>query len=199
MNRNRMYVVDVIQGNYKPSEMAKMMHDLARKFGLHRIAIEESPGARSMQPVIENHALTTGWPLQITWTEFEEDSGVRDIRVRSIEALIASARLLFSNGVKTKPLLTGFLEYGMMDETGLPDVISRLADNLPVSIANEEDDSDMAYEMMLQNDKYNFVYGRGKYAQIEPSLEEVAAPDPGIEDQQYTESGLEIVIPGLEY
>jgi hypothetical protein len=199
MNRNRMYVVDVIQGNYKPSEMAKMMHDLARKFGLHRIAIEESPGARSMQPVIENHALTTGWPLYISWIEFEEDSGVRDTRIRSIEALIASERLLFSNGVKTKPLLTGFLEYGMMDETGLPDVISRLADQLPVSIASEEEDTDDAFRMAMENDRYNFVYGRGKYAPVEPTPEELAPPEPSIEDQRYTESGLEIAIPGLEW
>jgi hypothetical protein len=199
MNRNRMYIVDVVQGFYKPSEMAKVMHDLARKYGVHRITIEESPGARAMQPVIENHALTTGWPLYLSWIDFEEDSGVRDIRIRSVEALIATSRLLFSNGVKTKPLLTGFLEYGMMDETGLPDVISRLADNLPVSIASEEEDTDDAYRMMLENDRYNFVYGRGKYAPVEPSPEELAPPEPSIEDQRYMENGLEVVIPGLEY
>jgi hypothetical protein len=199
MNRNRMYIVEVVQGFYKPSEMAKVMHDLARKFGIHRITIEESPGARSMQSVIENHALTTGWPLSINWLEFEEDSGVRDIRIRSIEALIATSRLLFSTGVKTKPLLTGFLEYGMMDETGLPDVISRLADHLPVSVASEEEDTDDAYRMMMENDKYNFVYGRGKYAPVEPSPEEMAAPEPSIEDQRYGENGLEILIPGLEW
>jgi hypothetical protein len=197
MHRDRMYITDVIQGHYKPSAMARVIHDLARKYGLHRVLIEESPGARTLQPVIDNYALTTGWPLYISWLEFEEDSGVRDIRIRSVEALIASARLLFSAGVKTKPLITGFVEYGMMPETGLPDVISRVADNLPVSVANEEAD-DAAFEAMRERDHYNMIYGRGPYAPPEPEPEEMSYEEPGIEDRRYTEHGLEVLIPGLE-
>jgi hypothetical protein len=199
MNHQRMYIVDAIQGHYKPSIMAKMMHDLARKHGLHNIAIEESPGARMMQPVIDNYALSTGWPIRIHWTEFEEDSGVRDIRIRSIEAMIATSRLLFSTVIKTRPLITGFVEYGMIDETGLPDVISRLADLLPVSIAGEETETDEAWRMLRERDHFNLVYQRGPYAPSEPEPEEIAEPEPRIEDQQFTESGLLVCIPGLEY
>jgi hypothetical protein len=199
MHRNRMYIVDIVQGHYKPSVMARMIHDLARKHGLHRVAIEDSPGARIFQPSIDNYSLSTGWPIRIDWTEFTEDEGERDIRIRSMEALIATSRLLFSSGVKTKPLMTGFVEYGMTPETGLPDVISRLADNLPVSIANEEQDSEDAWEMLRQRDHFNMVYGRGPYAPPEPEPEEVEAPEPWIEDQKIGEHGLEILIPGLEY
>jgi hypothetical protein len=197
MYHNRMFITDIVQGHYKPSNMAKMIHDLARKHGLHRVSIEESPGARAMQPVINNYAITTGWPIQINWTEFEEDAGVRDIRIRSIEALIASSRLLFSTEVKTKPLITGFVEYGMMEETGLPDVISRVADNLPVSIANEEAGEE-EWKAYRERDKYNWIYGRGQYAPSEPEPEEMPYEEPGIEDQKYMENGLEILIPGLE-
>lgn len=198
MHQYRMYVVDAVQGHYKPSTMARMMHDLARKHGTHEITIEESPGARSMQPVIENYALTTGWAMRIHWLEFEQDSGVRDTRIRSIEAMISSSRLLFSSAVKTKPLLTGFIEYGMIEETGLPDVISRLAEHLPASIASEEEEPEEAWRMMQERDHFNMVYGRGPYAP-EPEPIEEAEPEPGIEDQKYTETGLEICIPGLEY
>jgi hypothetical protein len=199
MHRNRMYVVDIVQGHYKPSVMAKMIHDLARKHGLHRVSIEDSPGARIFQPAIDNYALSTGWPVRIDWLPFIEDAGERDIRIRSMEALIATSRLLFSTSVKTKPLMTGFVEYGMKPETGLPDVVSRLADHLPVSIANEEQDSDDAWEMLRQRDHFNLVYGRGPYAPPEPEPEEVEAQEPWIEDQKIGEHGLEILIPGLEY
>jgi len=198
MHHERMYIVDIVQGHYKPSVMAKMMHDLARKYGLHHISIEESPGARALQPVLETYALSTGWNVYIHWTEFAEDSGERDVRIRSMEALIATSRLLFSSGIKTKPLIAGFVEYGMIDETGLPDVISRIADNLPVSVRNEEAD-DEDFRMLRERDHYNFIYGRGAYAPPEPEPEEMEEPEPGIEDMTHTSTGLEICIPGLEY
>jgi hypothetical protein len=114
-----------------------------------------------------------------------------------MEAAISTSRLLFSTNVKTKPLLTGFIEYGMIEETGLPDVISRLADHLPVSIASEEVDQEEAWRMMMERDRYNMIYGRGKYApEPEPEIVEVEL---GIEDETHTSTGLEICIPGLEF
>ena len=98
---------------------------------MHNVEIEESPGARLIQPTINNYSLTTGWDIHITWTEFEGDTGQRDTRIRSIEPLLASSRLFFSNGIKTKPLIQGFVQYGMTEDNGLPDVVSRVADNLP--------------------------------------------------------------------
>jgi hypothetical protein len=198
-HHNRMYIVDVIQGHYKPSVMAKTIHDLARKHGQHLIAIEDSPGARLMQPAIDNYALSTGWPVRIRWTPFTEDAGERDIRIRSMEALIATSRLLFSTGIKTKPLITGFLEYGMSDETGLPDVISQVADRLPISVASNRTDDEAAWEMMRERDHFNLVYGKGPYAPapLEPEVREIEAEY--IEDQKLTAQGLEVLIPGLEY
>jgi len=195
----RMFIIDIVQGHFKPSVMAKRIHDLAREHGLHHVSIEESPGARLYQSAIDNYSLTTGWPIQITWVEFEEDDADRDTRIRNMEALIATGRLLFSTGVKTKPLTTGFIEYGMIPESGLPDVISRVADNLPNSIAAEEQDDAEAWKMLQQRDLYNMVYQRGPYAPAEPDPEEIVAEEPSIEDQRYTEHGLEILIPGLEY
>ena len=197
--QQRMYVTDIVQGHYKPSVMAQKIHDTARQYGLHRVIIEESPGARLYQSAIDNYALTTGWPLQIAWLPFDDDDAIRDTRIRNMEALIASGRLLFSTGVKTKPLITGFLEYGMIDESGLPDVISRVADNLPQSIAAESSADDDAWEMMRQRDHFNMVYQRGRYSPVEPEPEELVLEEPGIEDRTHTDSGLEILIPGLEY
>jgi hypothetical protein len=198
-HRNRMYIAEVMHGHFKPSELARMIVASARKYGLHEVSIEESPGARLMQPTIQNYALTVGWDVHINWTPFIEDSGERDIQIRNIEADIASSRLLFSNGiVKLKPLIQGFVQYGMIDETGLPDVVAQVAGNLPQSIAAEGHDEESAWDMMRERDKYNMIYGRGAYARPEPEPEEVAIEEPRIEDQELTGQGLETWIPGLE-
>jgi hypothetical protein len=85
----------------------------------------------------------------------------------------------------------------MTDDNGLPDVVSRIADNLPVSIAATElDDEDLAWEMMRERDKYNLIYGRGAYTPSEPEPEEIEVP--GVEERLFNELGLEVMMPGLE-
>ena len=199
LHRKRMYIAEVLHGHFKPSELARLVVMSARKYGLHEISIEDSPGARLMQSTINNYALTVGWDVHVTWTPFVEDSGERDIFIRNIEADIASSRLLFSNGiVKLKPLIQGFVQYGMIDENGLPDVVAQVAGNLPQSIAAEEETEESAWEMMRERDKYNLIYGRGAYARPEPEPEEVMVEEPRIEEQELTGQGLETWIPGLE-
>ena len=199
LHRNRMHIADVLQGHYKPSVLAKLIHDTARKHGLHLIHMEDSPGARNMQSVIANHALSTGWEIRIRWIDFQEDSGERDTRIRGLEADLAGSRLFFSNGVsKLKALMEGFTQYGMIHENGLPDVVSRVAEHLPMSIAAEGmDDDDVAWEMMRERDKYNQIYGRGQYAPPEPEPEEIQAMEPDPNDAEYTDIGLPNILGGL--
>jgi hypothetical protein len=193
-----MYIAETLQGHYKPSALATIIHDTARRHGLHNISIEESPGARLMQPAINNYSLTTGWKINITWTEFQGDSGERDTRIRHLEPLLASSRLFFSNGLKTKPLIEGFVQYGMNDDDGLPDVVSRVADHLPVSLRAEElAEEDLAWEMMRERDKFNLIYGRGQYSPPEPEPEDIE-PLSSFEERPFNDQGLEVIMPGLE-
>jgi hypothetical protein len=198
LHRNRMYITETLQGHYKPSVLSKIIHDAARRNGLHRIAIEDAPGARLMQTAINNYSLTTGWELHVTWTEYETDKGERDTRIRQMEPLLAASRLLFSTGLKTKPLIEGFVQYGMSPDDGLPDVVSRVADHLPVSLLAESlAEEDLAWEMMRERDKFNLIYGRGIYSPPEPEPEEIE-PLTSYEERAYTDQGLEVIIPGLE-
>jgi len=201
MQRNRMYIIAAHEGHYKPSVLARLMHDTARTHGQHTIHVEDSPGARAIHVALNNYALTTGWEIRVTWTESEPTAGDRDTRIRHLETLLASSRLRFSDELKIKPLMTGFCQYGMIPSDALPDVIARVADNLPVSIAadTEQGEEDLAWEMMREKDKYNQIYGRGQYAPSEPEPMDFA--DAEIEREEWpthTESGLEVVIPGLE-
>jgi hypothetical protein len=197
MHNNRMFITEIQQGHYKPSVLARLIHDVARKHSLHEISIEDAPGARGMQPHIQNYALTTGWDIRIFWIPFEHDGGVRDTNIRSSEALIAGGRLKFSNALKVKQLMTGFLQYGMTDDHSIPDVVTHVADNLPQSIAADNSDEEAAWETMRERDHFNMVYGRGAYAPPEPEPEEM---DGGYEEPERTvnDLGLEIIMPGLE-
>jgi hypothetical protein len=89
-------------------------------------------------------------------------------------------------------------QYGMLPNNALPDVIARVADHLPQSIAAEGlEDEDLAWGAMKERDHFNMIYGRGAYAPPEPEPEEVEE-EPAIEDQPLTANGLEVWIPGLE-
>jgi hypothetical protein len=202
IHRNRCYIVDVLEGHYKPSNLAKLVVSTARKYHLHRVSVEDSPGARLMMSAIHNYALTTGWDVGLDWTGAEvgeEDTGERDLRIRNIEAILSTGRLLFFAGLKQlKPLMLEFTQYAMVPENAIPDVVSRVADNLPQSIAAEDlDDEAAAWKGMMERDHFNLVYGRGKYAPPEPEPEEMPDMNPDPMDERINELGLENILGGL--
>lgn len=205
IHHNRCFIVDAMEGEYKPSVLAKMVVTIARKHQLHRVHVEESPGACLMISAIQNYALTTGWKLSIDWKNPEDDEevgregmGSRDLRIRNIEAVLSTSRLFLSQGIRQlKKLMVEFTQYGAINDYALPDVIARVADHLPQSIAAEEiTEKDKAWEVARERDWYNLVYGRGQYAPPEPEPEEI--PEPDLESQEFTEQGLEVWMPGLE-
>jgi len=199
IHRNRCYIVEAMQGHYKPSTLAKLIVTTARKYHAHKITIEDSPGARLMTSAIHNYALTTGWNVLMEWIgnlEGEEDSGERDLRIRNIEAVLTNRRLFFFAGMKQlKSLMLEMTQYGMIPANALPDVVSRVADHLPQSIAAEDlEEEDLAWQAVKERDHFNMIYGRGAYAPPEPEPEEME--EPAIEDLP-AENGLENWMPGL--
>jgi hypothetical protein len=155
-----------------------------------------------MAPAIHNYALTTGWDVGIEWKDFEEDAGERDLRIRNIESLLASGRLLFNAGLKQlRALMLEFTQYGMLPENAIPDCVARVADNLPQSIAAEElEDEEASWQSARERDRYNMLYGRGPYARPEPEPDEAEAEyaEERIEDRRVNDIGLEVIMPGLE-
>jgi len=198
-SRNRCYIVEAIEGHYKPSVLAKHVVNLARKYNLHRVSIEDSPGAILMQSAIHNYALTTGWDVGIDWQNFDDDTGERDLRIRSMEALLAGGRLYFNAGMKhLRSVMLEFSQYGMLPDNAIPDCVARVADNLPQSIAAEElDDEDAAWNAARERDHFNMLYGRGQYARPEPEPEEIAEEQPDPAADRYNELGLENILGGL--
>lgn len=115
-----------------------------------------------------------------------------------METLFPATRLIFSDNLRSrKDIIKELSQYGMIDDNGFPDVISRVAYELPQSIAAEEPESD-SWTAYMERDRYNTLYNRGPYAMPEPEPAEIQAEEQGIEDQQFNEQGLEIWMPGLE-
>lgn len=170
INGGRMYIVDALMGTFRPSTLAIKVVQLARKHSETRISIEATPGAQHMEAAIQNYALTLGWPLTIHWTDFQE-AGERDLRIKALEPKIAASRVIINSDLLVaKKIIEQFTTYGMIDENALPDVISKVCENLPASIAWEGDEAadDLAWEMAKQRDMYNRLHGAGQYAPPEP-------------------------------
>lgn len=152
-----------------------------------------------MQSAIQNYSLTTGWDVGIDWQDFNDDTGQRDLRIRNIEADLATGRLYFNAGMKQlRALMLQLTQYGMLPNNAIPDCIARVADALlPQSIAREMDDEDEAWNAVRERDKYNMIYGRGQYARPEPEPEEEEAEYTDPNDEPYNELGLENILGGL--
>jgi hypothetical protein len=198
MENGRMFIIDALHGVFRPSKLAMKVVQLAKKHGATRIDIEDTPGARHLEPAIQNYALTLGWPLHINWTPFEE-AGIRDQRIKALEPKLAASRVIFSKELAiAKKLNEQFTTYGMVDDNSLPDVVSRICSKLPDSIAlqSEEADDDLAWEMMKQHDIYNRLHGAGPYAAPEPEEAPEEEVDFG-DSVQPNPWGLEETMPGL--
>lgn len=175
LENGRMYVVDVINGTFAPSALAHRVVQQAKRFGAHKVMIEESPGARYFEPAIQNYALALGWTLSITWLEFQEDDGARDLRLKGLEPMITAMRVVFSESMKKlAEVVKQFANYGMIDDNGIVDVIARVAEGLPKSIAaaDSNPEQDMAWEMAKQRDLYDRTHGLGNYAPAQPEQQE---------------------------
>lgn len=176
MDGGRMFIVDILRGTFKPSGLAHKIVLLAKKHGVRTVSIEETPGAKYLESAIHNYALTLGWSLSITWLEFQDDDGIRDLRIKGMEPLVTSQRLLFSDAiVPLKDTYNQFANYGMVAECEIPDAVSRVAEHLPKSILSvgQDAEQDLNWELAKQRDIHDRTHGVGRYAPQEPVVVEV--------------------------
>lgn len=194
IENGRMYVVDAVRGIYKPSVLAHEVVMLAKKWGSNQVQIEDTPGARYFDAAITNYAVAMNWPLTITWTDFQEDGGARTVRMKGMEPLVASRRLLFSAEISEyQEVLRQFENFGMIDDNELADVISRISERLPRLLVSEENSerARLNYELAVERDMADRLYHEGRYAHVAQEVEEKPyQPEPN-------SYGLHDIMPGL--
>jgi len=192
----RMTIMEVVRDTFAPTALTRKIIALARKWETHRIQIEDTPGARSLEPHIRNQALEDAWRIEITWVEFLQDATARALAIKSAEPHLLAGRLLFSDGIQNaQEVFRQLYHFGMVEDIEIASVISRVAANLPSSIAAEgfESDSEDAWREQMETDAYNRVYGRAQYAEREP-------PPPEVVEEEWeppSHDSLSEAMPGL--
>ena len=200
---NRLYVVEVERGSWTPTTQALKIVKMAKRQGCHKISIEETPGARFQETAIRNEALRQSWDLSITWTSYQNDDKERALRIKSCEPILATDRLFFSREIRIiREVHRQLYHYGMIDETEIADVISRVCSNLPRMIGDVEagtlEDS-LAWQQIQQRAQRERVYTPYMDPNdIPPAItpEEWEAADVEWEPP-HNEDGLEEIMPGL--
>jgi hypothetical protein len=185
-----------VRGSFSPSVLARKVVALAKKWQTHRAEIEDTPGARLMEQHIQNEALEQSWNIGISWSEFYQDDATRRTAIKSAEPHLQAGRLLFSAGLDNFQLVSLQLyHFGIIEETEIASVVSRVTAQLPVSIAAEHFDrtDEEEWDRVFQNDAYYRVFGSEPAAQDTNEgydTEEEWAP-------AMASAGLEDIMPGL--
>jgi hypothetical protein len=197
-HNGRMFIIDVVRGIFNPSTQAMRVVQLAKKHDCRQVTIVDSPGARHIEHHIHNAAITEGYKVMLRWVEFDEDPGTRDLRLRGVEPLFSSNRIRISEEIGCMTdLTTQFTNFGMVEENEIVEVIARVCEALPKSIAHpddEEDEEDRAMGQEMDMDAYNRVYGLGRYAVPDAPLYETPEPEHVLRGNSY---GLDDMMPGL--
>jgi hypothetical protein len=194
-HEGRLTIVDIVRGHYVPTGLARRVVDMARRWETHRIEIEDTPGAHSMVNHILNEAFAQNWRVEIMWSEFLQDETARSLAIKSAEPhLIAGRLLLHKDTPNLQEAQRQLYHFGMVEETEIASVISRLAAKLPTSIAAKdfEASDEESWNEYITEDAYNRVYGRAQYAAPPP----MAEPEPEWEPQNYG-GDLADCMPGL--
>lgn len=200
LDNGRIYVLEVVSDELNPSMLAESVVNLARRHHCPIVTIEETPGARYMEGPIRNEALRQAYALDIRWTEYQKDESERNLRIKSCEPTMANGRLFF-NGDMTNlsDVHYQMYLYGRLEDTEIPDVISRMCEELPKTIARQEEDGstdDVLWELLAQRDQHDRLYGLGAYKPQEPAPPLETELDDWEPDAN--PFGLEEMMPGLE-
>lgn len=202
LSNGRMYILEIVRGSYTPSTQAMKIVGMAKRNSTHKISIEETPGARYQETAIRNEALRQRWELSINWLPHQQDEKDRELRIKSCEPILATGRLFFSRDIKIlREVHRQLYHYGMIEESEIADVVSRVCEELPRLIGDrdaaglEDDEAFKAIQERAQRDR---VYNTGAYAPREPEIDpaEAEADDVAWEPPD-NENGLESMMPGL--
>jgi hypothetical protein len=196
-----MYIVDVERGSWTPTSQAMKIVKMAKRHSCHKIAIEETPGARFQETAIRNEALREGWDLSINWLAYQKDDKERSLRIKACEPTLATGRLLFSREIRNlREVHRQLYHYGMIEETEIADVVARVCDGLPKMIGDRERaavEDDLAWQAIQARAQRERVFSQEHSAEPEPEFGDDQAEDAVEWSAASNEDGLEEMMPGL--
>jgi hypothetical protein len=198
----RLFVIDGYRGVYSPTGRATKIAEAMKEHEAQAVVIEACPGSEYIGADLRNEALRKNRSVRVQWAEFEEDDHVRQGRMRKTEPLMKSGMLLFANRMKhLNDCRKQFLNFGLVQENGIVDCISRAADLVPMSLwrANMTED-ELEYQRRLREDaQFNQIYGQmGMNAADEEARQKALATVMAMESMKTVAGGLSPLPGGLD-
>lgn len=130
----RVYIVDCWQGVWIPSKLAERIVKAHRQYQADAMMILTTPGSEHMIPQIRNEAARRNTGIRIQYSDWEQNDVVRTQEIKQLEPLMKAGRLCFSTGMqKGNECRRQFVHFGLVEETGIAQCVSQLANMVPVS------------------------------------------------------------------
>lgn len=179
---SRMYVVDMIYGRLVHSDLVFRIADFHRRYPLEITYIEDSPGARFLEPSIQQGAERLGVKAILHWIPVDRQKNAKLLRIHTLSDLMEANRLFFSGSCPfLDDIVNGFTSYtgSKREHDDIPDCLSLGAKFVPAVPKAPKSDID----------RWAAIQERALQELIFPSVqEEVIAPlieEPGYEAVNY--------------
>lgn len=179
----RMFVVDQVEGRFLPSQLAKRMAQMARKWGVHDIQILRTVEGEAVAEEARLAGWKDAWPLDLHWIEADTADSVTQGRIRAMEAQLTARKIVFNDRLPGLEALKGqFEQFMILEHKEIPEAIAQLARWLPrydTAEMKKQQDDRYAMEMkrLRDKDQYERVNQIGRYTPQEPVEPEVERAD----------------------
>jgi hypothetical protein len=130
----KIYVKECWQSTYTPSSEAEKIVAAVKENDADGVMIVDVPGCEYLAAHIRNEAARRNRSVRVQWLEFEEDDNRRTGAIKQLEPLMKVGRVLFSTGMsKAAECRKQFVHFGLVEENGIIECISRFAALVPIS------------------------------------------------------------------
>lgn len=131
----KVYVLDCWQGNYIPSRLAERMVQSYKTHAANGMMILQTPGSEFMAAHLRQEAARRNVDMgRIQWVYWDENDERRNGAIKLMEPLLKVGRIRFSTDMtKWQECRKQFVHFGLVEENGIIECVSKFADRVPVS------------------------------------------------------------------
>lgn len=130
----KVYVIDCWRIGGTPSHQAERMIQIQKEIQGDGLMLLSTPGSESFAPHLRNEAARRNLSLRIQWTDWEDNENLRANSIKQLEPMLKVGRVLFSRDMnKGSECKKQFVHFGLVEENGIIECVSKLADMVPIS------------------------------------------------------------------
>jgi hypothetical protein len=130
----KVYVIDCWQIGGTPSHQAERMVQIHKRMQADGMMILNTPGSDGFAPHLRNEAARKNVSIRIRWTDWEDNETLRDDSIKQMEPVLKVGRILFARGMtKGGECKKQFVYFGLIEENGIIECISKLGNLVPRS------------------------------------------------------------------